>query len=228
MYILGHRGIPTLVKENTLASLLKAIDLGADGIETDVRLTRDGVPVLIHDDNLSTFDGSDLKVHDLALAELKEHSCDGLTIPTLEEFLRAAPDGKCLNIELKEYEAGEIALKMCEELYQGEIIYSSFNHVLISELKQKYPALKFGYLFDDRHLSMSDEELLQLFKTNTYSAHLPIQGYMQYPERLKSILKELKRLDVKIVFWTVNSKDVIRDIFDLIDYVITDDVRLFI
>jgi len=228
LYILGHRGIPVLYKENTLVSLNKAIELGAHGIETDVRLSKDGVPVLIHDDNIRSFAGVDIKIRDLSLSELKEYTFSGLTIPTLEEFLKSAPPGKCLNIEIKEYEAGEIAIEMCERYYSGEKIYSSFNHKLITELKERYPKLKFGYLFEESHAGMSEEEIIGLFDKNTFSAHLPVVGLAYYPDIFMSIIQRLKEKDIKIVMWTVNSKEEIEKIWNFVDYVITDDVRIFL
>ena len=50
--IIGHRGASAVAPENTLVAFREAIAAGSDGIEFDVRLTRDGVPVIIHDDNL--------------------------------------------------------------------------------------------------------------------------------------------------------------------------------
>lgn len=226
MKILGHRGIPVLFKENTLPSLLRAIECGADGIETDVRLTKDGVPVLIHDEDLKNFCGEDVKVRDLNLSELKKFSFDGLNIPTLEEFLSIVPKGKCLNLEIKEYEAGEVTIELSKD-YDGELIYSSFDHRLINEFKIKYPHLKFGYLFDEKDSDISLEEFFNLFSYNTYSAHLPIDGYDKKTELFEIILPKLKEMGIKIVFWTVNSKEQISSIKGYIDYLITDDVRIF-
>lgn len=228
MKILGHRGIPVLYKENTLPSLLEPFYLGADGIETDVRLTKDNVPVLIHDDSLINFCGVDVKVRDLSLAELKRYKSNGESVPTLEEFLKLAPKGKCLNIEIKEYEAAELAISMCTTLYDGGLIFSSFNHSLISELKVNYTSLRFGYLFDEGHAKLSDEEIFSLFEQNTYSAHLPVVGLSYFPERFLKIIKELKRRNVKIVVWTVNDRKDIEKIWGYVDYIITDDVRLFL
>lgn len=57
MKVLGHRGIPVLHSKNTIKSFLTALRYGADGLETDVRLTADGVPVLIHDEDLERLAG---------------------------------------------------------------------------------------------------------------------------------------------------------------------------
>ncbi|MER5767435.1 glycerophosphodiester phosphodiesterase [Streptomyces sp. NPDC001985] len=82
----GHRGDPYLVRENTLPSLRSAAARGADAVEIDVRLTADGVPVLLHDSTLKRLWG-----HDRPLARLSRAEVAGLTaggVPTLEEALR--------------------------------------------------------------------------------------------------------------------------------------------
>ncbi|MFN3692253.1 MAG: glycerophosphodiester phosphodiesterase family protein, partial [Fervidobacterium sp.] len=144
MYVLGHRGIPKLLKENTLPSLLKAIELGADGIETDIRLTKDGVPVIIHDDNLLNFCDANILTGDITFEELKNYKDGEYTVPSLRELLDSLPPGKIINLEIKEYEAGEITVELSKD-YPGEVIYSSFDHKIITELKYKYPTCKFGY-----------------------------------------------------------------------------------
>ena len=70
--ILGHRGASALAPENTLAAFARAIADGADGIEFDVRLSRDGVPVVIHDDTLKRTGLIDHRVSDLTAAELQQ------------------------------------------------------------------------------------------------------------------------------------------------------------
>ncbi|MEV1053164.1 glycerophosphodiester phosphodiesterase [Streptomyces sp. NPDC049887] len=93
----GHRGDPYVARENTLPSLRAAIDRGADAVEVDVRLTRDGVPVLLHDGTLERLWG-----HDRPLARLSHAQLTGLTsggLPTLEEAL-AAVGGHRLMLDL--------------------------------------------------------------------------------------------------------------------------------
>jgi len=228
MIILGHRGIPVLCSENTLRSFLEAFRYGADGIETDVRLTKDGVPVLIHDDNLERLLGVDVKIGDLTFPELRSYRIGEETIPTLAELLQQFPGRKCLNLEIKEAGAGEISVEMSQKMYEGEIIYSSFNHEMINELKHKYPNLKFGYLFDETALNMTMDEFFSLFKENTFSAHIPI-GLRRYDEKLfQMMLNELHKMGIKIALWTVDSKSDVEDIKEFVDYVITNDVRLFV
>ncbi|MEU1279531.1 glycerophosphodiester phosphodiesterase [Streptomyces sp. NPDC005805] len=95
--VVGHRGDPYRVRENTLPSLRSAFERGADVVEIDVRLTRDGVPVLLHDDSLKR-----LWEHDRPLARLTAEEVRELTgggVPTLAEALTAT-EGRRLLIDL--------------------------------------------------------------------------------------------------------------------------------
>ncbi|MEU4266925.1 glycerophosphodiester phosphodiesterase [Streptomyces sp. NPDC026092] len=86
--VVGHRGDPYRVRENTVPSIVSAIEGGADAVEIDVRLTRDGVPVLLHDDTLGRLWGHDRPLSALTLAQVRELTYDG--VPTLREALIAA------------------------------------------------------------------------------------------------------------------------------------------
>lgn len=111
--VIGHRGNRTTAAENTLESLRQAIELGADAVEFDVRVTRDGIPVVIHDPDIDrTTDGVGL-VRSYTLQELaafdatarSSHRRDGGgRIPALEEVLDAFRQTP-LVIEVKELEA---------------------------------------------------------------------------------------------------------------------------
>ncbi|MDR6977649.1 glycerophosphoryl diester phosphodiesterase [Streptomyces sp. 3330] len=93
----AHRGDPYRFRENTVDSLRSALDQGADAVELDVRLTRDGVPVLLHDETLKRLWGRDRPLRSLSAAEVR-----GLTdgaLPTLAEALAAA-DGSRLMLDL--------------------------------------------------------------------------------------------------------------------------------
>jgi len=120
--ILGHRGAAGVAPENTLASFDRALADGADILESDVHATRDGVPVLIHDDVVDrTTDGRG-RVADLWLSELRAldagHAFQldgefpyrekGLEIPTLEEALAVFP-GARFNLEIKESSGDAVA-----------------------------------------------------------------------------------------------------------------------
>ncbi|HEY9371251.1 glycerophosphodiester phosphodiesterase [Streptomyces sp.] len=86
--VVAHRGDPYRVRENTLRSIASAVERGADAVEIDVRLTRDRVPVLLHDDTLKRLWGHDRPLSALSYAEVRGLTGDG--IPTLDEALETA------------------------------------------------------------------------------------------------------------------------------------------
>ncbi|MDF3149631.1 glycerophosphodiester phosphodiesterase family protein, partial [Streptomyces sp. T21Q-yed] len=83
----AHRGDPYRVRENTLDSLRSALHMGADAVEIDVRLTKDGVPVLLHDETLKRLWEQDRPLLALSAAEVRGLTAGG--VPTLEEALAA-------------------------------------------------------------------------------------------------------------------------------------------
>ncbi|MFF2010836.1 glycerophosphodiester phosphodiesterase [Streptomyces sp. NPDC058195] len=83
----AHRGDPYRVRENTLASIRSALGRGADAVEIDVRVTRDGVPVLLHDATLKRLWGHDARIDRLTHRELTGLTRGG--VPTLREALLA-------------------------------------------------------------------------------------------------------------------------------------------
>lgn len=93
----AHRGDPYRVRENTLPSLRSALDLGADAVEIDVRLSRDGVPVLLHDATLKRLWGLERPLSTLSADEVRGLTAGG--VPTLEEAV-AATDGHRLMVDL--------------------------------------------------------------------------------------------------------------------------------
>ncbi|NKI45461.1 glycerophosphodiester phosphodiesterase [Streptomyces physcomitrii] len=83
----AHRGVPYLARENTLDSLRLALELGADAVEFDVRLTRDGLPVVLHDASLKRLWGHERALRSLTAKEVAELTGGG--VPSLTEALAA-------------------------------------------------------------------------------------------------------------------------------------------
>jgi glycerophosphoryl diester phosphodiesterase len=90
----AHRGDPYRVRENTVDSLRSALRLGADAVEIDVRLTRDNVPVLLHDGTLKRLWEHDRPVRSLSLDEVRGLTAGG--VPTLVDALAAAGDARLM------------------------------------------------------------------------------------------------------------------------------------
>jgi glycerophosphoryl diester phosphodiesterase len=126
MLILAHRGYHAAAAENTLEAFEAAIMAGVNGIEIDVRMSRDGVPVLVHDRVMATGQA----VSDLAHREIE--GVLGYKIPTLDEALAHFPD-ILWNIEIKTLDRLSTVFGVLEK-YQTRhrIIVSSFRHDLIA------------------------------------------------------------------------------------------------
>ena len=125
--LIGHRGAAGLAPENTLASFAKAVALGVDGVELDVRLVEDEL-VVIHDERVDrTTDGSGL-VGELSLAQLRRLDAGaGERIPTLTEVLAAVPSRCLVNVELK---GAGTAAPVARTLggQRRPLLVSSFDH----------------------------------------------------------------------------------------------------
>lgn len=154
MLKIGHRGACGYAPENTLASMQKAIELGVDGFEFDIQLSRDGIPVVIHDDSLErTTNGKGL-VSDYTLAELQKFDAgNGEKIPSLTDVINFA-DKRChLFIELK----AENSVKPVAEIIANSVknldwsyeqfCVVSFNHLQLMEMRALIPEIKTGALF---------------------------------------------------------------------------------
>lgn len=125
--LLCHRGHHQSVSENTLESFERAVSLdGVDGIETDVRLSADGLPVLFHD---RLVDGR--PVSSLTRAQLQHLA--GYAVPTLDEALQRW-DHMFWNVEIKAKEAVERTLRILEKhLHKDRILITSFMHDVVAE-----------------------------------------------------------------------------------------------
>ena len=141
--IIAHRGVPVYAWENTLESFEKAIELGADAIEFDVRRTQDGFYVAHHDE---TIEGQLLR--QLTYRQLNQIALNrGFRVPTVAEILKMAQGRIRLDVELKEagYEC-EIAELLLQFGSTNDFIITSFHDRVVKSLKQHYPDFQVGLL----------------------------------------------------------------------------------
>jgi len=148
--IIAHRGASHAALENTLAAFRLAWDEGADGIEADFRLTRDGQVVAMHDETARRTAGADLRISELSLSELRSREAGrwkgerwaGERIPTLEEVLDTVPADKRIFLELK---SGPEILKPLlaglerSGLPPGQTAILAFDESVLREAKELAP-----------------------------------------------------------------------------------------
>lgn len=110
----AHRGDPYRARENTIASFLSAVAAGADMVELDVRLTRDGVPVVLHDATLERLWGHDRPVAELTADEVRARTAGG--VPTLSEVLAVtAPVRTLIDLPMRAAEPARAAVAAVRE-----------------------------------------------------------------------------------------------------------------
>ncbi len=215
----AHRGYSGKYPENTMIAFEKAIEAGADGIELDVQLTKDGEVVIIHDESIDrTTDGKGLVVS-FTCEELKKYDASytyrgqmGFNpIPTLREYFELVKDMNIItNIELKtgvnEYHGIEQKVWDLIKEYNltDRIIISSFNHYTILRMKAIAPELVYGLLTETWYVD-----------AGKYTHNLGVQCYHpQFANMTKEIVKEIKSHGVQINAWTVNKEETMRDLIE--------------
>lgn len=137
MKIIGHRGARGLAPENTIAALSKGLEHGADELEIDVRVTRDGIPVLHHDARIQS---GNQKVSIVAymLAELREHKPD---LVTLDEALKFVANRAPVNTEVKPGEPVEPIAGVLRAHTSSAILLSSKSQQTLLALHHELPSL---------------------------------------------------------------------------------------
>lgn len=162
--IISHRGANFFAPQNTIPAFKKALEIGVDGFETDVHLTKDGVPVLCHNYTINATSNKKGNITDYTYAELQQFDFGnyfspiykGTKIPTVDEFLAlvSESDIKILNIELKspkEKTETDLVTKTIDLVRKynlmDRLIISSFNPDLLVEAKKYVSDCKTGLLY---------------------------------------------------------------------------------
>lgn len=208
----AHRGASGYAPENTIIAFQKAIEMGADGIELDVQLTKDDQIVVIHDEWIDrTSDGKGW-VKDYTLEELRKYNYnktfpeyEHADIPTLREVYELIkPTGMTINVELKTgivfYEELERkVIELTKEMgMEEQVLYSSFNHYSCVKLHEIDPDSYVGFLYADGPIGVA--EYAAGHKAN--ALHPAIYN-IQYPNYMQDA--KANGLDVNV--WTVNEKE---------------------
>jgi glycerophosphoryl diester phosphodiesterase len=158
--VIAHRGASGYAPENTLASFQKALELGANMLEMDVHLSRDGELVVIHDHTLERTTSGTGYVKDYSVKELKQFDAGklfqayrGETIPTLQEVFDLAKSRATFAIEIKNDPVlyPEIESKLVrlieENALVAKVIVIAFYHPSLEKIKQLNPEIQTGILY---------------------------------------------------------------------------------
>jgi len=236
--MIAHRGASHLAPENTLAAVKLAWQRGADAVEFDVWLTHDGRIVALHDETTERTTDKEWNVAEKTFSQLrtldagswKGRSWAGEKIPSLEELLATVPDGKRVFIEVKDkarlVPELERVLKASGKRPEQTVVIS-FDFAAVRAAKKRMPELSVYWIQgtsprrDKRtgRLSASPAELIR----TCHAAGLDGLD-LKYDSRLtKEIVAEMRRLELELYVWTVNSPEDARRMVALgVDGITTD------
>lgn len=213
----GHRGAKALRPENTIPSFEYAIELGVDTLETDVRLTKDGIPVLCHDSDIVRTTNGEGIIRQYTLEELKqfdagskfgsgEFANKGFKIPTLEEFCELIDAHReiLLNVEIKDYGLECIDRTMATIgafNLLGNCVFTCFNASVIHYMYERYGVKTQGFL--GKHMRDFRPGM-----KGTYSELYAIG--VEMGDLTKECVENLNYLDIQPWCWCCDDEETVR------------------
>jgi len=217
--VLGHRGSPKGAQENTIASFRLALDEGADGVELDVQITRDGVPVVYHDDMFVTGE----RISSLSFSEMRE-VMHGLSahVHTLEEVLRELAGKGFVNIEVKHAGFEDKVIEVARKTLPKEtFLFSSFLPEVVATFRK---------LANDVPAIWIVAENLMLEQSLDVVHEIDAKGIAFYHELITPELAGFFKIhNVPLFTWTVNDVAEARRLIDIgVAGIITDEPKLII
>lgn len=239
--VIAHRGFSSVAPENTLSAVRKAIDLGVDIIEIDIHLTKDSVPVLLHDKTLNRTTNGKGPIYKYNFAELDSFDAGvkyskkykGEKIPSLEETMQLI-NGQCtLLIEIKNSGKNKGIENKVAELIKK---YNAYNWCIVQSFSTK--AIKNTRSIDTKI------EVMKIFagKMMILPVYYDSGVTLASPRRFKladgininskfvtaRLVKKIHKSGKKIFVWTVNEPEEMKEMINLeVDGVITNYPNIF-
>lgn len=229
--VIAHRGASAHAPENTLPAFTLALEQGADGIEFDVQLSKDGQVVVIHDHDLARTTDGQVKVNATTLTDLKKLDAGGwfgpefqaAQIPTLTETLETIGKGTLINIELKNLASpfDDLPQKTAEIIsrlaFQEHVIVSSFNPLALAAFRRALPSVPVGLLILPGKLGTLTSLLVGPF--------IPYHNlHPHFASVTPQLAARLRRKHRGIYTYTVNRPEDLKAMFALgVSGIITDD-----
>ena len=238
--IFGHRGAAGVAPENTLPSFALAREFGAPYLELDVHGTKDGVVVALHDPTLDRTTNGSGAVRDTCWVDIAPldagyrfttdgktfpYRGQGVAVPTLEEVLRAHPDGR-FNIEIKQ-ESPPIVDDVIEILERtaslDRVLLAAEHHSIMERIRAR----------GGTATSMSAEEAVEFFRrlyANDWDGYRTSAKAAQIPFYLEGValvtnasVEALHRYGCEVHVWTINERREISQLLDLgVDGIMSD------
>lgn len=224
--VLAHRGLSfvgdqVVLDENTLPAFERALEVGADFLESDIQVTKDLVPVLFHDRDLSRLTGKKIPISNLSFTELMQVRLPfGGSVPSLEQALSRFPTAK-FNLDIKTRAAEEVGIRLIAEVgASSRVLITSFSDKSRLRALAKSPAplassagssrVLFSYLAARFGREKKVADLLK----DIAALQIPTNRFgidLTHPRFLEKVLP----LNVEIHYWTINDPKQMEELFNL-------------
>jgi glycerophosphoryl diester phosphodiesterase len=218
--VVAHRGASADHPENTIVAFEAAVAAGADAVELDVRLTADGVAVVLHDAETGVVTDGSGPVHTLTLAELKRFRVGGEEVPTLDEALGVLSGRVTADLEVKNLPGEEaydspreavveaMVASLDRVAFSGTVLVSSFNWLSIERARELMPGVETGFLT----ISAIDPRAgLVYARSRGHDYVLPhVEALLQAGE---AFVREVHESGLKVGTWTVDEEDRLATLF---------------
>ena len=220
--IIAHRGVTRSDKENTLPAFHQAFLEGADGLEIDVRLSKDKKPIVFHDEDTSRLFKKSLEIKETNFSELEALGTEN-RIPLLDEVLDFLPQNKECFIEIKS-DANTVPFLDRLRIEKKNITFLSFDKNVISALKKRFPNKMAFQSFHTLQIERYGiKKILEFYKKGN-SDGLSIDVTDLSNKTIDKLLE--KKID--LIIWTLNSIRRLRELSKKnIRAIITDEVKDF-
>lgn len=224
-WIIAHRGASAVAPENTFAAFRKAFDVGAEGIEFDVQIAKDGVPVVIHDNDLKRLALIEGRVSQLTSTKLSKldvgswfnrknpqlakNEFANETVPTLAEFLEFSKDYKgllYLELKCKKPQIEPLVRSVCKMIESSplfpQIILKSFKLRAITLAKVILPEIYTAALFTPKILNVINKKKYLLEEAENCLAN---EISLHYSLATKKFVKRAQKRGFPTTIWTADS-----------------------
>jgi len=213
--IFAHRGASGIEIENSIAAFQKAIDCGADGLETDAWIMKDGEVILHHDEYIVDSKNNTIKIPKSSLSEIKKLSLsNGEKILTITEFLERFAHKKTksnnkiqISIDLQNLKAGEKIVQILQDFDAiDQTILSATSYTALNRVRKKNQEI--------RLILTHREDLISpiMFQNeNKWRKIKPYAFNVQAEIFTKEIMKNLKDNSFKIFIWDLHSKELLEE-----------------
>lgn len=215
--IIAHRGASAYYPENTMIAFKKAVEMGAEMIELDVTMSKDGVPVVFHDVKLNQHTNGNGQLSNYTLNELKkldagswfDKQYSDQQIPTLNDVLKFASGTIALNIEIKpeavsdniENGIEQKALQLVKKYeMENHVLFSSFDYRALRHLKELDPEIPVALLYKKKQSrKLLPHQLVEKYQVDAFNC--------SFRQLKKKWIADLHEHQIPSFIYTVNSKN---------------------